>query len=107
MVFPYLKGFHNNKVWFSILFLDICVFLYFRSLVLNNWYQSTFFGHKKGQFFFLFFAYFFKKKKEGRDTLTNPVVFCVEFVEIGCIYEFLSEKKTNLKKKSSETKSGK
>jgi hypothetical protein len=83
MVFPYPKGFHNNKVWdfFYIVLGSIVVFLLFIYLVLNKWYQSTFFGHKKGQifFFFLFCRFFQEEKKEGRDTQTIPVVFCVEF----------------------------
>jgi hypothetical protein len=75
MVFPYPKGFHNNKVWFILHFLWIyCGAFVFRYLVLKNWYHSTFFDHKKGRIFFSIFAYFFKKTKEGWDTMEKFII---------------------------------
>jgi hypothetical protein len=65
MVFPYLKGLHNNKVIFPILFcVSIVVILFAYIWYLTSGIKALSLATKKG-IFFLYFADFFKKKKRG------------------------------------------
>jgi hypothetical protein len=62
-------------------------------LVLNKWYHSSFFGHKKGAIFFsIFVDYFVEGKKRVATFRTISLYFFENFAENGCISKFLLEK---------------
>jgi hypothetical protein len=67
-----------DKVWsFYIVFYILCGDLLFIYLVLNKWYQSSFFNHEKREFFILFFIFFQEGKKRATTLWTIFVAFYV------------------------------
>jgi hypothetical protein len=75
MVFPYPKGFYNNKVGFSILFSRSCVVICYSDLwYLTSGIRALSSAKKKREFFF-FLQGFKDKEKEGRDTQVNSCSF--------------------------------
>jgi hypothetical protein len=79
---------------------SIVVFLYSSLWYLTSGIRALSSATKRGNFFSLFLQIFFQEEKEGRNTLDKSCSFCVEFVETGCISEFLSEKNQFQKKKN-------
>ena len=107
MVLPYFKGLMVIKEIFHIVLVYLLWFFCIQSLVLNNWYHSTFLGRSCGQLFFIFADFFVQRRKKRVATFqTFSVYFCEKFAEKDCRSEFLSEKHPIWKKKSSRTESG-
>jgi hypothetical protein len=67
-----------KEIFHIVLGISCGDYICINSLVLNNWNQSTFFGHKKGNCFSIF--QIFQEEKEGRDIPTIYVDLCAKFV---------------------------
>jgi hypothetical protein len=63
MVLPYLKGLIVIKEILHIVLVYLLWCFCIQSLVLNNWYQSTFLGQRREDLFSLFAEFFLGKKK--------------------------------------------
>jgi hypothetical protein len=97
MVFPYLEALYNNKRGFFYLFIgSVVVFLYLYHWTLTSGIKGLSLAGIVGVFFF---CIFFEEEKEGCYTLEKSSSFFVQFVKIGCIFEFLLDKKKTIKKK--------
>jgi hypothetical protein len=74
-------------------------------VVLNKWYQSTFFGQENGQFFFLFCKFSKEEEKRGHVTIRSIPVYFEKNLK-NWLYINSSQKKNQFKKKNPNWSSG-
>jgi hypothetical protein len=99
MVLPYLKGLIVIKVILHIVLVYLLWLFCIQSLVLNKWYQSTFFGQTLWANIFIFAYIFFEEKKRGPRHSQSFWYISIQNLQKMVVYISSSPKNTQVKKK--------